>query len=114
MIDPRGYIMHHTYITTVSNIMSSSCIIVLMLLVCLALQADNVKQLSQGVKASMAAFWTPDRLHQLCRTLAYHFFTLTVLAAPATPHCLCYGLALCAEPQFCAALPRVGMGYPEE
>jgi len=41
-------------------------------------QADNVKQMSQGVKASMAAFWTPDRLHQLAQTLAYHFFTLTV------------------------------------
>ncbi|DBA79077.1 hypothetical protein WJX77_002150 [Trebouxia sp. C0004] len=39
--------------------------------------ADNVKQMSQGVKASMAAFWTPDRLHQLAQTLAYHFFTLT-------------------------------------
>ena len=51
----------------------------------LALQADSVKQLSQGVKASMAAFWTPERLHQLCRTLAYHFFTLTVIIAPATP-----------------------------
>ena len=41
-------------------------------------QADNVKQMSQGVKASMAAFWTPDRLHQLAQTLAYHFFTLMV------------------------------------
>ncbi len=54
-------------------------------------QADNVKQMSQGVKASMATFWTPDRLHQLAQTLAYHFFTLTVshlllcLAVLATP-----------------------------
>ena len=54
-------------------------------------QADNVKQMSLGVKASMAAFWTPDRLHQLAQTLAYHFFTLTVshllpcLAVSATP-----------------------------
>ncbi len=54
-------------------------------------QADNVKQMSQGVKASMAAFWTTDRLHQLAQTLAYHFFTLTVshvllcMAVSATP-----------------------------
>ena len=44
-------------------------------------QADNVKQLSQGVKASVAAFWTGDRLQQLCHTLAYHFLTLTVITA---------------------------------
>ena len=37
-----------------------------------------MRQLSVGVKASMAAFWTPHRLHQLGQTLAYHFFTLTV------------------------------------
>ena len=45
------------------------------------MQADNVKQMSEGVKASVAAFWTPHRLHQLTQTLAYHFFTLTVCAA---------------------------------
>ncbi|KAL3150483.1 hypothetical protein ABBQ32_000305 [Trebouxia sp. C0010 RCD-2024] len=39
--------------------------------------ADNVKQLSQTVKGSLAAFWTPERLHRLCHTLAHHFFTLT-------------------------------------
>lgn len=44
-------------------------------------QADNVKQLSQGVTATVAAFWTGDRLHQLCRTLAFHFFTLKVTTA---------------------------------
>ncbi|KAL3137934.1 hypothetical protein ABBQ38_005181 [Trebouxia sp. C0009 RCD-2024] len=39
--------------------------------------ADNVKQLSQTVKGSLAAFWTQERLHRLCHTLAHHFFTLT-------------------------------------
>ena len=58
------------------------------------LQVDNVKQLSQGVKASMAAFWTPERLHQLCRTLAYHFITLTVLIVL---HGSCPGVAQFAE-----------------
>ena len=43
-----------------------------------AAQADNVKQLSQSVKGSLAAFWTQERLHRLCHTLAHHFFTLTV------------------------------------
>ena len=66
-------------------------------MLCVALQADSVKQLSQGVKASMAAFWMPERLHQLCRTLAYHFFTLTVIIAPATSYGLCVDLASCAE-----------------
>ena len=44
------------------------------------MQADNVKQLSQGVKATLAAFWTSERLQQLGQTLVYHFFTLTVSA----------------------------------
>lgn len=44
----------------------------------LCLQADNVKQMSKQVQASLQTFWTPQRLHQLGQKLAYNFFTLTV------------------------------------
>lgn len=79
-------------------------------MLCLALQADSVKQLSQGVKASMAAFWIPERLHQLCRTLAYHFFTLTVIFAPATSHGLCPGWGSCAGTLVSAQHSNLGVG----
>ena len=50
-----------------------------------------MKQMSQGAKASLAAFWTHHRLHCLAQTLAYHFFTLTVchscFALPAAQLC---------------------------